>query len=534
MRKTANFLISIFMSLVFLAGCNTMNKKTNGAESTSSDSGVQTTEAQEVGFSEGMVTGVHYQNAFAQFGSFPVLGDPYLYYDEQEKIFYLYGTTGGRQFDFYISEDLREWTLGGTCFKPTDADWCHSRLWAPEMHKIGEKYWLYYSAGENDSATLHCSVAVADSPAGPFTNDIAEGVTGSAPRFDFGFASIDGTVFEDDDGRLYYYFAKDQVNGVSTIWGVELENPYTIKRGATAVQLTRKGYADMTSNVTREWENSQGSWNEGPFMVKHDGVYYLTYSANAYTSKYYGVGYATSENPLDGFVKPEDSLILGTEKQQDQNKEWDYVSGTGHHMFVKLGGQDYIVYHKHYNIKEGGNVRIFTMDRYGFRADGSMYVNGSTISPQPLPKVLSGYENIASDATITCSGIDGESKKTLRDGSIGVYARNAYNTDVEFASGKTTITLRFEEPRTVRSVMLYAGTDYDKILKKVEKIEFDEVCYVRNIKLNGNYIDTQRRYMAIGNAIMATLYEDVTVRSIKITIDVDYDFSLSEIAVIGK
>ena len=82
--------------------------------------------------------------------------------------------------------------------------------------------------------------------------------------------------------------------------------------------------------------------------------------------------------------------------------------------------------------------------------------------------------------------------------------------------------------------MLYSGTDYSMILKKVDKIEFGEVCYVTDVRLDGNYIDTQRGYMAVGNAISATLAEDVNVSEIKITINSDSQFMLSEIAVLGK
>lgn len=476
---------------------------------------------------------LYYQNAVAQFGSAPVVGDPFLYYEEEEALFYLYGTTGGNKFDYYTTKDLKEWNFGGTCFEPQAKDWCHSRLWAPELHKIDGRYWLYYSAGENGSATLHCSVAVGDSPAGPFSNDIDETATCASPRFDFGFASIDGTVFEDDDGTLYYYFAKDQVAGTSTIWGVELENPYTIKSGAQAVQLTRVGYANE-AGTPMPWETRQGSWNEGPFMVKHDNFYYLTYSANHYQSKYYGVGYAISADPLAGFEKPDDCMLLGTEANSDSNKEWDYVSGTGHHMFLTIGEEDFIVYHKHYNIKQAGNVRIFTLDRYGFRDDGSMYVNGSTISPQPLPALLSGYRNVAQDATISCKALNASSRKLLRDGGIGVYPRNAFETDVEFPAEKTEITIKFKQPTAVRAVLVYAGTDYNKILKRIDKISFGEQYYITNVKLDGNYIDTQRKYMAVGNAISATLHEEVTVTEITLTIDPDAEFSLSEIMVLGK
>lgn len=203
-------------------------------------------------------------------------------------------------------------------------------------------------------------------------------------------------------------------------------------------------------------------------------------------------------------------------------------------MFLNIGSQSYIVYHKHYNIKEAGTVRIYTLDTYGFREDGSMYVNGSTITPQPLPEVLSGYRNVALNATFSCNGILRAERDMLHDGCIGVYSQNADVTDVTIESGKATVTIKLAEPTDVKAVLVYTGSEYGKILRKIDKIEFDDVCYVTNVKLDNKYIDTRREYMAVGNAISATLYNDVKVEQIKITIDSDAPFSLSEIMVLGK
>lgn len=548
MRKLLCVIIVLTLMFCLFAGCNEdspdIDNPNNPDTPTNPNPSPEPTpnEPVEAMFDANGVNGLYYQNAVANFGSAPVVGDPYLYYDESEKLFYLYGTTGGNRFDYYTSKDLVEWSEPQNCFTPAQGDWCDSRdrLWAPEMHKIGDRYWLYYSAGDRtDGNKLHCSVAVGDSPSGPFSNYIDANATGAVPRFKFDFATIDGTVFEDEDGSLYYYFAKDQVydaayqGNVSTIWGVELENPYTIKAGCQPRQLTRVGYADMTSNTKRSWEDVNGHWNEGPFMVKHEGNYYLTYSVNFYQSKYYGVGYAVSGNPLNDFVKPEKNMLLGTIKGE-ASKEWDYVSGTGHHMFLNIGNQSYAVYHKHYNIKEAGNVRIYTLDSYGFREDGSMYINGSTITPQPLPEVLSGYRNVALDATLSCSGLVKYEREMLHDGCIGVYRENSELTDIVLDSGTIIITIGFAEPVDVKAVMVYTGSEYDTILRKIDKIEFGDVCYVSNIKLDNKYIDTQRKYMAVGNAISATLFNDVKVQQIKITIKSDVQFSLSEIVVLGK
>ena len=183
------------------------------------------------------------------FNEGPFIGDPFIYYEEETGVFYLYGTTRKylkrETFDYYYSTDLVNWTHGGICLEPAKGDWCTDRLWAPEVYKIDGKYYMYYTAAKGTSGVLHGSVAVSDSPAGPFTNYISEKVNGRKPVFNFGnnFPTIDGSLFIDDDGSMYYYFVRDQIgdnsssggnNGTvrSTLWGIELENPYTIKEGA--------------------------------------------------------------------------------------------------------------------------------------------------------------------------------------------------------------------------------------------------------------------------------------------------------------
>jgi beta-xylosidase len=53
--------------------------------------------------------------------------------------------------------------------------------------------------------------------------------------------------------------------------------------------------------ATEGWENKANSnWPvaEGPSVLKHNGLYYLFYTANDFRNPDYAVGYATSSNPL--------------------------------------------------------------------------------------------------------------------------------------------------------------------------------------------------------------------------------------------
>ena len=144
-------------------------------------------------------------------------------------------------------------------------------LVAPDVFydKASDKVYLYYT----DNRTI--GVAVADTPDGKF---IDKGVL-------IGDNDGDATLFQDDDGKYYLYWAKY----FNRIWVQEMADPLT-KKGAPKELLSKP---DGTNGT--EWELPR---NEGPFMIKNDGVYYLLYSGNSARTRYYAVGYATSNSPL--------------------------------------------------------------------------------------------------------------------------------------------------------------------------------------------------------------------------------------------
>lgn len=479
----------------------------------------------------------------------PFAGDPYLFYDEG--VFYLYGTTRKyvkpgsivEKFEVYYSTDLINWEDGGACFSPARGDWCTSRLWAPEVYKIDGKYYMYYTAATGDAGVLHGSVAVADSPLGPFSNKVADGVTGKKPVFDFGnnFPTIDGSVFIDDDGSMYYYFVRDQIGDNSssggtntttrsTLWGVELENPYTIKQGAKPVKLTEVGKSrlDETGRMTQAWETQQGMWNEGPFLLKHNGVYYLTYSANYFGSKYYAVGYATSDSPLGTYVKPDNLPIMGINPEEDSN--WSYFDGTGHAMFLSIEDELYMVYHTLMPEKDG--FRHFTIDSVGFRDDGTLYINGPTVTSQNLPAAVTGYANIAPDATLTADGIS-SGADYLTDGQIN--ASKVYkNLEAVTAGGKTTLTFTFDAPQEVIGVMVYNSADYDTSFTSVSNITIGEHYSFDDAKVLTDSYDKKAKAVYSGSCAILELNKGVRVLTVTVTFDSDKPIQISEIKILAK
>lgn len=245
-----------------------------------------------------------------------LLGDPNILY--HENMYYAYGTNASNGIEVYTSEDLVSWRKTSQLALHKDSTWAERWFWAPEVYYIAEKnkFYMYFTADE------HIGVATADSPLGPFMQQEKE------PMWADGKA-IDNSLFIDDDGTPYLYFVR--FTDGSVVWMAELEDDLkTIKRETLKPCI----------NVSQNWERIQGRINEGPFIVKHQGIYYMTYSANHFESHYYGVGYATASSPHGPWTKFSGNPIL--------LKPQGYT-GVGHHsLFKDKEGQLKMVFHAHY------------------------------------------------------------------------------------------------------------------------------------------------------------------------------------------
>lgn len=270
-----------------------------------------------------------------------------------EDTYYLYSTNAVDGFLVYTSSDMAKWDCRGYCLKAEDVmgDAC---FWAPEvMHKDG-KFYMVYVANE------HLGIAVSDSPLGPFKQ--------AEKRWLNEECEIDGHFFVDDDGAVYLYFVRFDEGNV--LWAAKMNDDLLSYDISTARYLFR---------ASEPWELRDFSVVEGPFVLKHKGKYYLTYSANHTRSPFYAVGCAISDSPLGPFVKTPYSPIL---------KKSDEVNGPGHHSFTysKETGELICVYHRHHSLRRP-YPRITCVDRAEFipspdGGDDILVVHGPTNSPQ--------------------------------------------------------------------------------------------------------------------------------------------------------
>ena len=212
-------------------------------------------------------------------------------------------------------------------------------------------------------ADTRTGIAVSDSPLGPFT------------KYSDGFLfnnnnAIDPHLFIDDDGQMYLYYVK--FGGGNHIYGAKFD-----------LKTCEVSEEKHLLSVSAPWEMVMEKVAEGPFILKHNGVYYLTYSANHFQSQGYAVGCATSSTPLGDFEKYQHNPILS------KNESINAV-GTGHHSFFKANnGELMIVYHCHFDPTTVSPRQTY-IDRCGFVTDSDgterLVIYGPTSTPQKLPE----------------------------------------------------------------------------------------------------------------------------------------------------
>ena len=244
------------------------------------------------------------------------LADPCIMFDNG--YYYLFATgkaEDNRYIPIHRTKDFVNWEfVRGAVEGGGKTDWNYKHFWAPEVIKINGEWHLYYTASPEHSprnSGNHVGLAISDNIQGPYKD---KGIV--IPH-----SSIDGHVFIEEDGTMYMFYTIEHLNKDSLTAGqIYMDNLVTPDKVAgNPVQII-----------------SHHGWQEGPFLQKRDGKYFLTYSSGAWTNDTYHVRYAIADNPAGPFIEQADTIL----------KSNKMVKGPGHHfMYTNREGKDWIVYH---------------------------------------------------------------------------------------------------------------------------------------------------------------------------------------------
>ena len=267
-----------------------------------------------------------YQNPIQKHGDF---ADPFVLRFNGR--YYLYCTNPGVRC--WQSDDLLHWTFRGEVV-PED-EFPGLVPFAPEV--VYKNGWFYMYTSPHG---LGHYVLRSDSPLGPFRK-----ITPNIGH------AIDFSIFIDDDGAWYAYWADDR-----GILGCRMTSP------------TEFGAPQYIGAYLH-------GWTEGPFVVKRDGVYHLTYTGNHFLSKGYRIQGASAAHPLGPFTDYDyNPLAVRTEGS---------VVGLGHSSTVC--GPDLMSDWMFYHNLNPDKTRDLDLDRVLFRGRDS-FLLGPTAAPMPAPK----------------------------------------------------------------------------------------------------------------------------------------------------
>ena len=151
-------------------------------------------------------------------------GDPAVLRTDEGYFLLATSNDAPNSFPILHSADLVHWELKSFVFgEGGQPEWTAkgrqvADFWAPEMAKVGDEYWVAYTARQKSNA-LAIGLARAPTPFGPFTDNGEPLVTGHAvnttgvPHGALSGGVIDSHIFIDANGDRYLFY-KDDSNGI--------------------------------------------------------------------------------------------------------------------------------------------------------------------------------------------------------------------------------------------------------------------------------------------------------------------------------
>ncbi len=288
-----------------------------------------------------------------------------------------------RQAGIYVAKS-QKLTRPGTftlVWSPPVAGWNRKNIWAPELHFLGGKWYIYYAAGEEGPPFIHQRSGVLESltadPTGEFADKGMLYTGDNLDQLESSKWAIDLTPFY-LNGQLYALWSGWEQNASTDrtpqhLYIATMSNPWTIS--SNRVKIT---------SPQQEWEKgTQLDLIEGPEVLKYKEKAFVIYSCRESWLPAYQLGQLaltdTLLNPMEaGHWEKKGPVFSGT----------DQVIGVGHVSFTTSPDEsEYWMYYHSKKTTAPGWDRDIRLQKLGWQSDGSPDF-GSPIPvgiPIPLP-----------------------------------------------------------------------------------------------------------------------------------------------------
>ncbi|GAB3330289.1 glycoside hydrolase family 43 protein [Larkinella ripae] len=287
--------------------------------------------------------------------------------------FYYYTNTTGRNLTLWRTPDFTNLSQAEKkiVWTPPAAGPNSKDIWAPELHSLNGKWYLYYTATDQakpGDSNRYVFVLENESP-----NPLM-GTWTDKGKINTNYTGLDGSVFE-HRGKHYFLYS-GYVGPQSNLFIAELINPWTIS--AKQVEIARPSLP---------WEKYDGrEICEGPqFLKGKRGQLFIIYSASACWDDHYSLGMLTASETSD--VLQPSSWTKSSQPVFAQSPAHN-VFGPGHNCFTQSadGQQDWIVYHAKTEANKACKDRTPRAQRFRWRSDGTPDFGIPVSVGTPLPK----------------------------------------------------------------------------------------------------------------------------------------------------
>jgi GH43 family beta-xylosidase len=297
---------------------------------------------------------------------FPFGADPWIVRMDG---FYFYTSTSGRNLNIRAGRNLDELATSEikVIWTPPAGTSYSKEIWAPELHFINDKWYMYFAA-DNGKNRNHRMYVIENPSRNPLEGSWEFKGKVSDPTDKW---AIDGSVFEYRK-QLYMVWSgwEGDVNGQQNIYIAKLLNPWTID--GRRIMISSPEYPwETIGDLNNPNDVPHVNVNEGPVALQRKGKLFIIYSASGCWTDDYCLGMLTftgKDNLLDinAWKKSPDPVFRQNPKAN--------VYAPGHNSFFRSPDEreDWILYHANSKPGQGcGGQRSPRAQRFKWNNDGT-------------------------------------------------------------------------------------------------------------------------------------------------------------------
>ncbi|HVK47671.1 MAG TPA: glycoside hydrolase family 43 protein, partial [Pseudobacter sp.] len=224
----------------------------------------------------------------------PAGADPWCIYQNGS---YYYTHTTGKNITIWKTRNIADLANAQkkVVFTPPPGTEYSKQLWAPELHFLQNKWYVYFAADSGDNKD-HRMYVLENTSADPLKGSFTYKGKLTTPEDKW---SIDGSVFEHRQ-QLYFIWSgwEGDTNGQQNIYISEMKDPVTLEGPRVMISMPELDW-EKVGDLNNENDVPHVNVNEGPQILRNNGKLFLIYSASGCWTDRYAMGMLTASEEAD-------------------------------------------------------------------------------------------------------------------------------------------------------------------------------------------------------------------------------------------